>query len=104
MVDVIEIEGQDDEDQLKCQCGHEFHRDRLDIRQKVYIPEWEGDRDDFNIDEYVTERQECPICSCCSIEDDSIEPTTTDDEWMCGRCLTKYEDEDEAVDCCSDKG
>lgn len=102
MVDVIEIPGREDEDQLKCDCGHTFHRDRLDIHKRVYIHEWEGDAEDFDIDNFTTERSECPECSCCSLEDDEIEPDTTDEAWMCGSCLTTYDDDEEALDCCAD--
>lgn len=101
-------EGADDEP-LRCSCGHTFERSQLDMLVEVEDFKWSGSLEELEeaawevLREHVTLRSECAHCSDCTVEqgsvyhDSSAEP---EEEWMCTVCLSKYEDEQEAVDCC----
>lgn len=110
--DVEEVdvgEGSDDEP-LICDCGHTFGRYQLDVRVNLDIV-YEGREDDFDIADYRSERNECPTCSCCSMEDDSIRRDEdevrvqeAEQAWFCSVCGLRYEGEDsqyEANACCA---
>ena len=95
-------EGEDDE-KLVCNCGHHFERERLDIRNRVKIYELDVDLDEFDVDEHVVTRSECPVCSCCCEENEEIcrdESGEEESQWMCRACLGIYDSESEALDCC----
>ena len=93
---------EDDDQELVCDCGHHFTRGQLDIKKVVKIYELEEDLDTFDVDEHVVIRSECPTCSCCSIEDDSISVDESEDQWMCSECLTIHDDENGADQCCEE--
>lgn len=98
---VADLSGEPEEE-LRCDCGHTFARGSLDILRRVYIHEWDGAPEDFNLDDFIVLRHECPVCSCCSEEDGEINATEAlgEKQWLCTGCGTMHEDEQEALDCC----
>jgi hypothetical protein len=69
---------------------------------------FEGDEDDFDIDDYRTTFEGCcPECgTCCRIDNGEVDEVDKDEEskWLCPSCLSTYDEEEDAVDCCVEEG
>lgn len=89
---------------LVCDCGHTFTEEEYDCYDAVRIyADIDCRLDDFNIYDYTTEIRECPTCSCCTENNGEINEEGPTYNYLCPTCLTKYEDEDEAAECCEEE-
>lgn len=99
------------DEKFRCDCDHYFTRRIFDMKIEIFdtdtigwfdASELSGEAVMSRLQHYVHERHECPTCSCCSLEDESVHVDLSEEaaRWMCSICLEIWSDEEDAHDCC----